>query len=179
MKFHKLLGAALLASSMLVAGAANAKTLVYCSEGSPENFYPGVNTTGTSFDGEDISATALLTYASQGDSLLRKRYRGGSLEIQGSGYAELQIGYSLAYGDAAVTDQGQAVVYANSYSAPYWDAFTWDAFTWDGLTLSPSKIDLSGIAENIAVRIDCNGDYFESFTLNSLILQYFLGRRLH
>ena len=27
-----------------------AKTLVYCSEGSPENFYPGVNTTGTSFD---------------------------------------------------------------------------------------------------------------------------------
>ena len=24
-----------------------AKTLVFCSEGSPENFYPGVNTTGT------------------------------------------------------------------------------------------------------------------------------------
>jgi dipeptide transport system substrate-binding protein len=28
----------------------SAKTLVFCSEGSPENFYPGVNTTGTSFD---------------------------------------------------------------------------------------------------------------------------------
>src|SRR5512140_2094602 len=27
-----------------------AATLVYCSEGSPENFYPAVNTTGTSFD---------------------------------------------------------------------------------------------------------------------------------
>ena len=50
MKFNKLLGAALLASSMLVAGAANAKTLVYCSEGSPENFTPAINTTGTSFD---------------------------------------------------------------------------------------------------------------------------------
>jgi len=50
MKFHKLLGAALLASSMLVAGAANAKTLVYCSEGSPENFTPSINTTGTTFD---------------------------------------------------------------------------------------------------------------------------------
>ncbi|MDM0115501.1 ABC transporter substrate-binding protein [Variovorax sp. J22R133] len=34
----------------LACGAAAAKTLVYCSEGSPENFYPGVNTTGTSFD---------------------------------------------------------------------------------------------------------------------------------
>jgi dipeptide transport system substrate-binding protein len=32
------------------AGTASAKTLVFCSEGSPENFYPGINTTGTSFD---------------------------------------------------------------------------------------------------------------------------------
>ncbi len=35
---------------LLTAGAAQAKTLVFCSEGSPENFYPGINTTGTSFD---------------------------------------------------------------------------------------------------------------------------------
>ena len=36
----------------LLAGtpAATAKTLVYCSEGSPENFTPAINTTGTSFD---------------------------------------------------------------------------------------------------------------------------------
>src|ERR1700722_11345257 len=32
------------------AGVASAKTLVYCSEGSPENFTPAINTTGTSFD---------------------------------------------------------------------------------------------------------------------------------
>ncbi len=50
MKFKTLFGAALLASTMLVAGAANAKSLVYCSEGSPENFSPSMNTTGTSLD---------------------------------------------------------------------------------------------------------------------------------
>jgi len=33
-----------------LANRAEAKTLVYCSEGPPENFYPAVNTTGTSFD---------------------------------------------------------------------------------------------------------------------------------
>jgi dipeptide transport system substrate-binding protein len=33
-----------------LATAAQAKTLVYCSEGSPENFTPALNTTGTSFD---------------------------------------------------------------------------------------------------------------------------------
>ncbi len=44
------------ASLLLLAGAlcwpiaADARTLVYCSEGSPENFNPMLNTTGTTFD---------------------------------------------------------------------------------------------------------------------------------
>jgi len=50
MKVTKLFGAALLVSTMLAAGAANAKSLVYCSEGSPENFTPAMNITGTSLD---------------------------------------------------------------------------------------------------------------------------------
>ncbi len=41
---------ALALPALLAMGQASAKTLVYCSEGSPENFYPGINTTGTSFD---------------------------------------------------------------------------------------------------------------------------------
>jgi dipeptide transport system substrate-binding protein len=41
---------ALALPALLAVGQVSAKTLVYCSEGSPENFYPGINTTGTSFD---------------------------------------------------------------------------------------------------------------------------------
>jgi dipeptide transport system substrate-binding protein len=41
--------AALLAATMLT-GAASAKTFVYCSEGSPEGFDPGLYTAGTTFD---------------------------------------------------------------------------------------------------------------------------------
>jgi dipeptide transport system substrate-binding protein len=44
----KLLLATVFAVGM--AAAADAKTLIYCSEGSPENFNPQINTTGTSFD---------------------------------------------------------------------------------------------------------------------------------
>ncbi|MBI3672918.1 MAG: ABC transporter substrate-binding protein [Rhizobiales bacterium] len=50
MKFKTLFAAALLASTVLGAGVAQAKSLVYCSEGSPENFTPAMNTTGTSLD---------------------------------------------------------------------------------------------------------------------------------
>ena len=42
--------AAIVLPAMMAAGAVSAKTLVYCSEGSPENFAPSINTTGTSFD---------------------------------------------------------------------------------------------------------------------------------
>jgi dipeptide transport system substrate-binding protein len=37
-------------AALVTASPLSAKTLVYCSEGSPENFYPAINTTGTSFD---------------------------------------------------------------------------------------------------------------------------------
>jgi len=44
---------ALALPALLVVGQAGAKTLVFCSEGSPENFAPSINTTGTSFDASE------------------------------------------------------------------------------------------------------------------------------
>ena len=41
---------ALALPALLALSPVSAKTLVYCSEGSPENFSPSINTTGTSFD---------------------------------------------------------------------------------------------------------------------------------
>jgi dipeptide transport system substrate-binding protein len=49
-KARPVLRAAVLCAALALMGSATAKTLVFCSEGSPENFYPGINTTGTSFD---------------------------------------------------------------------------------------------------------------------------------
>ena len=45
-----LAGVAALGVSATATFQASAKTLVYCSEGSPENFNPQINTTGTTFD---------------------------------------------------------------------------------------------------------------------------------
>ena len=46
---HSALAPLALAATLFAAPALQAKTLVYCSEGSPENFTPALNTTGTSF----------------------------------------------------------------------------------------------------------------------------------
>ena len=60
---------ALLASSMLIAGVANAKSLVYCSEGSPENFSPSMNTTGTSLDAARPVYNKLVQFVPGGTSV--------------------------------------------------------------------------------------------------------------
>ncbi len=70
MRFNKTLVAALLASSMLAAGAAQAKSLVYCSEGSPENFSPSMNTTGTSFDAARPVYNRLVQFEPGGTSVV-------------------------------------------------------------------------------------------------------------
>ncbi len=50
MSYKNIFRATLLATAMFAATEAGAKSLVYCSEGSPENFTPAINTTGTSLD---------------------------------------------------------------------------------------------------------------------------------
>ena len=62
---------ALLSLMALTAVApASAKTLVFCSEGSPENFYPGVNTTGTSFDGNEPIHNRLVDFERGGTKVV-------------------------------------------------------------------------------------------------------------
>ncbi|MBK9237743.1 MAG: ABC transporter substrate-binding protein [Rhodoferax sp.] len=47
-----------------------AKTLVFCSEGSPENFYPGINTTGTSFDANTQIYSRLVDFERGGTAVV-------------------------------------------------------------------------------------------------------------
>ncbi len=50
MKRHILTASFAVAATLAVAASAQAKTLVYCSEGSPEGFNPSLYTAGTTFD---------------------------------------------------------------------------------------------------------------------------------
>ena len=66
---------ALCIATLVAIAPLSAKTLVFCSEGSPENFYPGINTTGTSFDANsqiysrmvDFERGGLLTESRTGE----------------------------------------------------------------------------------------------------------------
>jgi dipeptide transport system substrate-binding protein len=59
-----------IAAFALATAGAGAKTLVYCAEGSPENFYPGVNTTGTSFDANEPIYNRIVEFERGGTKVI-------------------------------------------------------------------------------------------------------------
>ncbi len=61
---------ALALPALLASAGVAAKTLVFCSEGSPENFYPAVNTTDTSFDANSQIYSRIVDFERGGTSVV-------------------------------------------------------------------------------------------------------------
>ena len=132
---------------------------------------------GTSFDGDAIPANMNLVYNATGTPRVLKRYRKASVELTGDSYTEIQFGYDLGYRTTAITQPDDAS-YENDLRSSYWDEMVWDNFVWDGADISPSEIDVTGTAENMAIRVSSNSDLFSPFTVNNIIVHYTLRRGL-
>jgi hypothetical protein len=130
---------------------------------------------GTSFDGNAISASFNLAYNSIKSPRILKRFRRASVEMSGDYYTEIDFGYDLGYRRQEIP-QPLDEKYASDLRSSYWDEMIWDGFVWDGSDVSPSEIEVSGTAENIAIRISCFSDIFEPFTVNTIIVHYTMRR---
>lgn len=127
---------------------------------------------GTSFDGAAIEAYINLAYNFSGGLRTLKFYRDFALEISGSGYAEFNFGYSLAYGSAD-TIQPTASSQITNFSAVNWDtSMVWDAFIWDGQTLQPSLMAMEGEAENVSIAVVSSDDEWQPFTITGGFMHY-------
>jgi hypothetical protein len=153
------------------------------ADGTEQSFMGGSNgyvyqiDSGTSFDGADIEATLLLNYNPVRSPRVRKRFRKASVEVTGSSYAEFRFGYELGYG-LPDNEQPYELVYETRFSSSFWDSLVWDQFTWDGKTLAPSETEMTGTAENVALRLRVGSNFIREFTINSVILHYTMRRGL-
>ena len=132
---------------------------------------------GTSFDGTDIPANITLVYNSTSSPRILKRYRRASIELTGDSYAEFGFGYDLGYRTTEL-EQPSDEVYSNDLRSAYWDSFVWDNFVFDGRDLSPSEVEVTGTAENMAIRISSVSSLLQPFTVNSIIVHYSMRRGL-
>jgi hypothetical protein len=132
---------------------------------------------GTSFDGDPIPASLSLVYNSMKSPRILKRFRRASVELSGDAYAEIEFGYDLGYRRPEVP-QPQDAGYTADLRSSYWDSMVWDNFVWDGSDISPSEIEVSGTAENMAIRISSVSDLIKPFTVNTIIVHYTIRRGL-
>lgn len=133
---------------------------------------------GTSFDGADLGAYITMAWDFVKSPRIDKTFRFASLEVQGEGYAEINYGYQLGYGNPQIEQPVAIDLALNLSQAAHWDQFTWDEFVWDGANLMPSNVDESGTAENIQITIATGTNYFAPFTVNSIIHQYLMRRQM-
>lgn len=146
--------------------------------GSANNGYVFQLDMGSSFDGEPIPATITLNHNSIKTPRTRKRFRRGSIEIQGDSYCVIQFGFTLGYNSDEIAQPVPADYDSNLGGSGNWDGFIWDEFIWDGKTLSPIEVDMDGRAENVQITLSSETDYIYPYTLNSVIIHYSPGKGL-
>ena len=130
---------------------------------------------GTSFDGAVIPANITLVFNSTGSPRVLKRYRRASLEVTGDSFAQFAFSYDLGYRTPELEQPGEQS-YSTDLRESFWDALTWDNFVFDGRSLSPTEVEVTGTAENMAIRISSVSNLFKPFTVNSAIVHYSMRR---
>lgn len=134
---------------------------------------------GTSHDGAAIDWDFTLTFANQGSVRRMKRYRTGTLEIQGDSYAATSVQWYLDYSGTEVAQQLSPDTVPVLLSGINWDSgLSWDSgLFWDGKNIVPATMKIEGSGENIAMRLFGSSDLYKPFSVNSLILTYSLRRK--
>jgi len=132
---------------------------------------------GTSFDGANIDAFAILNWDAMRSPRWLKAYKQASIEFSSTSYAAIQFSYQLGYGSPNIDPSLGYTLESATQGFSLWDSGSWDEGYWDGQQLGPLEVDMTGTGENVQVAIASSTDYIDSYTLNSITYHY-LPRRM-
>jgi hypothetical protein len=166
-------------------------TMVLCesaelSDGTEAVFYGGDNgmvyqsDKGTSFDGGAIDAYMTFVFNHSKSPRTLKQYRKAVLEIGGNGYSRFYLSADLAYGSTEIEQipNREVSMEGINLEAGNWDDGNWDTGVWDGKTLLPAEHELTGVGQNISLRLSQSSDYYEPITFYGVLLHYTPRRNL-
>jgi hypothetical protein len=105
----------------------------------------------------------------------RKAYRRCKLRFSAGVTAHLNVTYDLSFGDrdSVYSDTSSKLV---SGGGAYWDSARWDSLFWDAIYSQEVTIDTPGNGTSISLVISNESAVDETFTINSIQTQYFMGR---
>jgi hypothetical protein len=132
---------------------------------------------GNNFDGDSIPSYIHLAFSAFRSPRIKKAWKRGTLEMNGTGYFELELSSSLGWGSADIATT-PAYNVGIALKEAVWDQFVWDQFFWDGQNEGPTVFELNGSSENISLRLMSEGDCFAPFTVSSVLYHYLMRRQL-
>lgn len=153
------------------------------ASGNEETFAGGTNglvyqlDRGASFDGAPISHHLVFTPHYLKAPAIKKIFRNATIELDATGYAEFEVGYTLRHASTAVFQPLLSTVNNTARSVPAWDSFTWDNFIWDGTTMGPLELEIKGKSEVLQVILAGSSDFVVPFRVSSLTTHFNYTRR--
>lgn len=126
---------------------------------------------GTSFDGDVVSAYARPAFDNQGTPTHKKRYHKITLEIQGTPQIELGITAEFSYGDAdqpSVDEQAFDVAGGGAF----WDEVNWDEFYWSSPVAGIAECHVNGIGTNISFAVASEHTYEAPHHIHGVTVHY-------
>lgn len=135
---------------------------------------------GTSFDGQPIESYLTLAFNHAKSPRLVKQYRKVVFEIGGAGFATFYYAADLGYGATEISQYTPTEVTTgeDSLGVGTWDSSTWDSATWDGSSLLPAEQAVSGVAQNMSMRVTQGSDYFAPLTFYGALIHFTPRRQL-
>ena len=127
---------------------------------------------GTSFDGEEITAWIRPSFNHSGSPRVMKQYRSAILELVAEGFTSLNVTYDLGYGTLDVAEGIASLGEQLLAAGGYWDQFTWDSFTWDTQAIGNPRIPLDGTEKNISLLFYSSSDKDDPHTLQGVTITY-------
>lgn len=131
--------------------------------------------TGTSFDGETIPASLMISYYHYDSPTYNKRFRGVTFEMDVSENTDIRFLPDFSYGSEemprAVTQQN-AVVGGGSL----WDYAIWDEFLWSGQVISTGRNRIDGQGANMGLMLFSDSKYLQPYTMQGATVAFSIRR---
>jgi hypothetical protein len=131
---------------------------------------------GTSFDGDPVDATMILSYHNAKTPAYEKQWKRVTIEADGSTGTTISYNtqFDYASGRNPVGITNQKVLEAGG---SYWNTAVWDAFSWASEDITQIEGDITGWGRSISLQIASSSTYTEPHTLYAVTYQ-FIKRKL-
>jgi hypothetical protein len=126
---------------------------------------------GTSFDGEEVSAFLRLPFNHLGAPTQRKNWKKATLELDAGATTQLGILAEFSYGDPNQPGANQADFTVRG-GGGFWDEALWDEFFWSSPYSGTAEAYIPGLGRNVSIGIVSNEIYNTPHTIHGLTLHW-------